>query len=141
MVPGQARDDVTGKVPSQLRKGVLEYCVLALLRDGPRYGVEILEELAAVSVMTTSQGTIYPLLSRLRREELVDTSLRESPSGPPRRYYTLTATGRAALEEFTRSWPLFRDGVDHFLGAAPGGGGTARDGHRTDHRTDQGDPA
>ncbi len=104
-----------GRVPSQVRKGVLEYCVLALLRDGPRYGVEILEELSAVSVMTTSQGTIYPLLSRLRREELVDTQLRESPSGPPRRYYTLTDGGRAALAEFTRAWPHFRNAVDHFL--------------------------
>jgi PadR family transcriptional regulator PadR len=104
-----------GRVPSQLRKGVLEHCVLALLRDGPKYGVELLSELSAVSVMTTSQGTIYPLLSRLRREGLVDTELRESPNGPPRRYYTLTAVGRAALADFTRAWPLFRDAVDHFL--------------------------
>ncbi|MER5495125.1 PadR family transcriptional regulator [Streptomyces sp. LE64] len=104
-----------GKVVSQLRKGVLEYCVLAQLRDGPRYGVELLEGLAAVRVMTTSQGTIYPLLSRLRREQLVDTFLRESPSGPARRYYTLTPTGRSALAEFAASWPPFRDAVDHFL--------------------------
>ena len=112
-------NEVGGKVPSQLRKGVLEHCVLALLRNGPRYGVELLGELSAVSVMTTSQGTIYPLLSRLRREGLVDTELRESPSGPPRRYYTLTAVGRAALAEFTRAWPLFRDAVDHFLDDSP----------------------
>ncbi|MFI1809444.1 PadR family transcriptional regulator [Streptomyces sp. NPDC020422] len=115
MVPGNAKNDAGGRVPSQLRKGVLEHCVLALLRDGPRYGVELLSELAEVSVMTTSQGTIYPLLSRLRREGLVDTELRESPSGPPRRYYTLTPVGRAALTEFTQAWPLFRDAVDHFL--------------------------
>ncbi|WP_309053819.1 PadR family transcriptional regulator [Streptomyces sp.] len=115
MVPGDAMNEAGGRVPSQLRKGVLEYCVLALLRDGPKYGVELLGELAAVSVMTTSQGTIYPLLSRLRREGLVDTRLRESPSGPPRRYYTLTAGGRAALGEFAGVWPLFRDAVDHFL--------------------------
>lgn len=103
-------------MPSQLRKGVLEYCVLAVLREGPRYGVEILDELAAVSVMTTSQGTIYPLLSRLRRDELVDTELRESPQGgAPRRYYVLTDAGRRALAEFAQGWPLFRDGVDHFL--------------------------
>ncbi|MFE5299633.1 PadR family transcriptional regulator [Streptomyces sp. NPDC056632] len=115
MVPGEAMNEAGGKVPSQLRKGVLEHCVLALLRDRPRYGVELLAELSAVSVMTTSQGTIYPLLSRLRREGLVDTELRESPSGPPRRYYTLTAVGQTALAEFTRAWPLFRDAVDHFL--------------------------
>lgn len=115
MVPGDASNEAGGRVPSQLRKGVLEHCVLALLRDGPRYGIELLGELSAVSVMTTSQGTIYPLLSRLRREGLVDTELRESPSGPSRRYYTLTPAGRAALAEFTRAWPLFRDAVDHFL--------------------------
>ncbi|MFE5908427.1 PadR family transcriptional regulator [Streptomyces wedmorensis] len=121
MVPGEARNEASGKVASQLRKGVLEYCVLALLRDGPRYGVEILDELAAVSVMTTSQGTIYPLLSRLRRDGLVDTELRESATGPARRYYTLTAPGRTALTEFAESWPRFRDGVDHFLTAPHGG--------------------
>ncbi|MFF6872159.1 helix-turn-helix transcriptional regulator [Streptomyces sp. NPDC012450] len=120
MVPGEARSEAAGKVAVQLRKGVLEYCVLALLRGGPRYGVEILDELAAVSVMTTSQGTIYPLLSRLRRDGLVDTELRESATGPARRYYTLTSSGRAALAEFTEDWPRFRDGVDHFLTATPG---------------------
>ncbi|MEI5098742.1 PadR family transcriptional regulator [Streptomyces sp. PmtG] len=111
--------DPLTKAASQLRKGVLEYCVLALMREGPRYGVELVEELSAVTVMTTSQGTIYPLLSRLRRDRLVDTELRESPSGPPRRYYTLTPEGHTALADFTASWPLFRDAVDHFL-TAPG---------------------
>lgn len=115
MEPDDAAKPAGGKAESQLRKGVLEYCVLALLRDGPRYGVELLEALGAVDVMTTSQGTIYPLLSRLRRESLVDTRWQESPSGPPRRYYELTATGQAALAEFATVWPRFRDGVDHFI--------------------------
>ncbi|MEU3401922.1 PadR family transcriptional regulator [Streptomyces filamentosus] len=115
MVPGNAKNEGGGRVSSQLRKGVLEYCVLALLRHEPKYGVELLAELSAVSVMATSQGTIYPLLSRLRREGFVDTELRESPSGPPRRYYALTALGRTSLAEFTRAWPHFRNAVDHFL--------------------------
>ncbi|MFI5979731.1 PadR family transcriptional regulator [Streptomyces sp. NPDC051555] len=116
MVPGNAsQPGADGHVASQLRKGVLEYCVLALLRDGPRYGVELLEELARVEVMTTSQGTMYPLLSRLRRTGLADTHLRDSDSGPPRRYYTLTDAGRSALEEFAAHWPSFRTAVDHFL--------------------------
>lgn len=115
MVPGNASNESGGKVSSQLRKGVLEYCVLALLRDEPKYGVELLAELSAVSVMSTSQGTIYPLLSRLRREGYVDTELRDSPSGPPRRYYALTPLGRAALAEFAGAWPHFRNAVDHFL--------------------------
>ncbi|MER5638033.1 PadR family transcriptional regulator [Kitasatospora sp. NPDC002227] len=107
-----------GAIATQLRKGVLEYCVLALLRDGPRYGVELLQELGRFHALATSQGTIYPLLSRLRRAGLADTFLRDSASGPSRRYYTLTAEGRAALAEFTTLWPAFRVAVDHVL--APG---------------------
>ncbi|MET7853103.1 PadR family transcriptional regulator [Streptomyces avermitilis] len=120
MEPGVTGKTDAGKAESQLRKGVLEYCVLALLRDGPRYGVELLGVLGAVRVMATSQGTIYPLLARLRRDGLVDTSWQESPSGPPRRYYALTASGRTALEEFITIWPYFRDAVDSFIADTPG---------------------
>jgi PadR family transcriptional regulator, regulatory protein PadR len=101
-----------GKAESQLRKGVLEYCVLGLLRDGPRCGIELLGKLAATGVLATSQGTVYPLLSRLRRDGLVATSWRESPTGPPRRYYELTETGAASLREFTRTWVGFKAAVD-----------------------------
>jgi PadR family transcriptional regulator PadR len=65
--------------------------------------------------MATTQGTIYPLLSRLRRDSLVHTQLRESPNGPPRRYYALTDTGHAALAAFATYWPDFRNAVNHFL--------------------------
>jgi PadR family transcriptional regulator PadR len=123
MVPGIANHGgadgaVDGPVATQLRKGVLEYCVLALLRDEPRYGVELLQELGRFPALATSQGTIYPLLSRLRRAGLADTFLRDSASGPSRRYYTLTDAGRSALEEFATLWPAFRETVDHVL--APG---------------------
>ncbi|MGW8358536.1 PadR family transcriptional regulator [Streptomyces wedmorensis] len=103
------------KAMSQLRRGVLEYCVLALLRGGRKYGVELLRELGRVEVMVTSEGTIYPLLSRLRRESLVETTWQESSSGPPRRYYELTPSGRQALDEFTAEWPRFHDAVLYFL--------------------------
>ncbi|MFT9671189.1 PadR family transcriptional regulator [Streptomyces rhizosphaericola] len=98
----------------QLRKGVLEYCVLVLLRDGPKYGVELLKSLQETA-LATSQGTVYPLLSRLRRDELVVTTWQESSVGPPRRYYELTDAGRTALDSFTGLWPAFRDTVDHLL--------------------------
>ncbi|MGW2842396.1 PadR family transcriptional regulator [Streptomyces sp. NPDC001493] len=101
-----------GKTLSQLRKGVLEYCVLSLLRDGPRYGTELLGALADTGALATSQGTVYPLLSRLRREELVTTDWSESPNGPPRRYYTLTDEGHAALADFAAVWAEFTDAVD-----------------------------
>ncbi|MFI6152952.1 PadR family transcriptional regulator [Kitasatospora sp. NPDC051170] len=120
MVPGIASDGrgadpADGPVATQLRKGVLEYCVLALLRDGPCYGVELLQALERFPMLATSQGTIYPLLSRLRRSGLADTFLRDSPSGPSRRYYVLTDAGRSALEEFAALWPAFRETVDHVL--------------------------
>lgn len=99
---------------TQLRRGVLEHCVLALLRDEERYGYDLVTELSAAGLLA-SEGTIYPLLSRLRKEELVRTSWQESPSGPPRRYYALTDQGRAALAEFTRSWADFARAVDHIL--------------------------
>lgn len=71
--------------------------------------------LAGVDGTVTSEGTIYPLLSRLRRDGLVATTWRESTHGPPRRYYRATDTGRAALFEFGREWDRFRDAVDHFI--------------------------
>ncbi|MFF3177804.1 PadR family transcriptional regulator [Streptomyces sp. NPDC057900] len=115
MEPGEASGRASGKAESQLLKGVLEYCVLALMRDEPRYGVELLRELGATGALATSQGTVYPLLARLRRDELVVTTWRESTSGPPRRYYELSGSGRAALAEFTAIWPGFRDAVDRLL--------------------------
>ncbi|WP_329590174.1 PadR family transcriptional regulator [Streptomyces sp. NBC_01362] len=115
MEPGDPINRTASKAESQLRKGVLEYCVLALMRDGARYGVELLRELEETGALATSQGTVYPLLSRLRRDRLVDTTWQESASGPPRRYYELTEAGRAALAEFTGTWPVFRDAVDHLL--------------------------
>src|SRR4051812_23543926 len=102
-------------VISQLRRGVLEYCVLALLRDGERYAFELVRTLAQAEGMVTSEGTLYPLLGRLRREGLVETTWRESPSGPPRRYYTLTPAGRSTLDAFAVEWARFRDTVDTFL--------------------------
>jgi PadR family transcriptional regulator PadR len=110
MEPGETRNAL-----SQLRRGVLEYCVLALLSEGERYGFELVRTLSDVDGMVTSEGTIYPLLSRLRREALVTTTWRESESGPPRRYYVLTDAGRRSLGEFTGDWVRFRDAVDSLL--------------------------
>jgi PadR family transcriptional regulator len=101
---------------AQLRRGVLEYCVLALLRHDQRYGFEIVHTLADQAGLVTSEGTIYPLLSRLRRDGAVQTSWRESPSGPPRRYYRITPAGQRALEQFRDEWAQFRDNVDGLLG-------------------------
>lgn len=100
---------------TQMRKGALQYCVLSVLEQREMYGLELVRTLAEVDGMVLSEGTLYPLLSRLRNEDLVDTTWQESASGPPRRYYRLTPKGRRALAEFTREWQRFRDGVDALL--------------------------
>lgn len=100
---------------SQLRRGVLEYCVLALLRGTERYSYEIVHALGQVEGLVTTEGTLYPLLSRLRKEELVSSTWRESAAGPPRRYYRLTASGETRLASFMGEWGRFRDSVDTLL--------------------------
>lgn len=100
---------------SQLRRGVLEFCVLALLRDGERYSFDLVRALGEAEGLVTSEGTLYPLLGRLRREGMVQSSWRESASGPPRRYYRITPDGDAALLGFARQWARFRDSVDGLI--------------------------
>ena len=95
MVLGETRG-----LPTQLRRGVLEYCVLCLLVDEPLYGFDLVRRLGDVDGLVTSEGTIYPLLSRLRREGWVTTTWAESESGPPRRYYSVTPRGLHALASF-----------------------------------------
>lgn len=111
MEPGAA-----SKVVTQLRRGVVEHCVLALLRERPRYGFDLVRELSEAGGLLTSEGTIYPLLSRLRRDGLVVTTWQESGSGPPRRYYALTDDGRASVASFVVEWTRFTEGVDRVLG-------------------------
>ena len=100
---------------SQLRRGVLEFCVLALLRDGERYSLDLVRALGDAEGLVTSEGTLYPLLGRLRREGMVQSSWRESASGPPRRYYRITPDGDAALRAFASQWAQFRDSVDSLI--------------------------
>jgi PadR family transcriptional regulator PadR len=101
---------------THLRRGTLEFCVLALLRDGEMYAVDLTRALSAEEILVSGEGTVYPLLSRLRKDRLVDTSWRESPTGgPPRRYYRLTRAGAAALTDFEAQWSRFRDAVDDAL--------------------------
>jgi PadR family transcriptional regulator, regulatory protein PadR len=113
MEPGEAR------VLSQLRRGVLEYCVLALLQDRPHYGFDLVRRLGETDGLLTSEGTIYPLLSRLRRDGLVSTTWQESDAGPPRRYYDLTDAGRSALAAFIEDWKAFSTSVDRLLDPLP----------------------
>lgn len=111
----QQRQIETGVDLTQLRRGVVEHCVLALLDDGPHYSYDLVTALGEHPPLVTSEGTIYPLLSRLRRDGLVRSSLRDSTIGPPRRYYELTDLGRDQLTAFRLGWASFRDATDHLL--------------------------
>lgn len=82
---------------SQLRKGVLELVVLGLLAREPRYGSQLVDELAAHPELAITAGTVYPLVARLAKGGLVTSTWQESPVGPPRKYYTLTPAGRKTL--------------------------------------------
>lgn len=88
--------------------------MLALLQHQERYGFELARALTD-SGLVASEGTIYPLLARLRQQELVATTWRESTEGPPRRYYRLTENGRIALASFADQWKVFRLAVDRIL--------------------------
>lgn len=107
----------SGTVLTQMRKGILEFCVLAVLRDKPAYGLELTKALTSRQALLSTEGTLYPLLARLRKRGLVETWWNESPDGPPRRYYALTDDGRAAVTTFESLWKPFRSDVDSILGS------------------------
>ena len=105
---------MTESIQIQLKKGALELCVLALLARQESYAYEIASTLAASVGM--GEGTIYPLMRRMQNDGLVDTRLVESSSGPPRKYYRLTASGRAAFTAQKREWRAFTEAVTQLLG-------------------------
>ena len=102
-----------------MRRGAIEYCVLALLRERDRYGFELTRTLAAADGLVRSEGTIYSLLARLRQDGLVTTTWKESQQGPPRKYYRLTKDGQTALDAFIVQWRGFRDTVNELLEGDP----------------------
>lgn len=98
---------------TQLRKGVYELCLLNALKDSRRYGYEIVQALRSIDSLVVSEGAIYPILNRLKTEELVTTYLEESPGGPPRKYYELTKKGRRQLESMNGYWVDLLQGVEN----------------------------
>src|SRR3977135_1648548 len=89
---------------TQARKGVLEMCVLGLIANDPRYGYDIVQELAADEALASPGGTVYPLLRRLKHDGLVESYWEPSESGPPRQYYRITPNGRRAVSQMARAW-------------------------------------
>jgi len=96
---------------AQMRKGVLEYCILSVLKDGEAYTSDILETLKDAKMLVV-EGTIYPLLTRLKNAGLLSYRWEESTSGPPRKYYELTETGRLFLNELNTTWGELQHAVN-----------------------------
>jgi PadR family transcriptional regulator PadR len=111
MVPRSAGQDRS----SQLLKGVLDMCLLAIIAEEPTYGYEMARKLQQRGLDLASEGSIYPLLSRLQRQGLVEGYLVESPGGPARKYYRLAGAGRNALQEWTADWDALASGVNSIV--------------------------
>ena len=94
-----------------MRKGVLEYCILSILKDEDKYASEILGALKDAKMLVV-EGTIYPLLTRLKNAGLLNYRWEESTSGPPRKYYGLTETGQLFLKELNNTWDELRNAVN-----------------------------
>ncbi len=106
--------DAPSEWVSQLRRGVLELCVLRFLAGAPSYGYEIVTAFDGKGPLATGENTIYPLLRRLKADRALETYMEESPSGPPRQYYRLTAHGRQHLTVLEKEWGEMVRSVERF---------------------------
>ena len=105
---------------AQLRKGLVELCVMAALEDGEAYGYEILQRLGDAGNLAVTESTVYPILVRLAKDDLVEVRVAPSPSGPPRRYYRLTDAGRGRLADMRRYWHTLVESVNELVsGGSP----------------------
>ena len=100
----------------EMRKGVVELCVLALLDDGPAYGYQIAQRLALHPSLSMKESTLYLLLARLQKEGLVAVEMRASERGPKRRYFSLNADGRARLKGMASFWGEMKEDVGAVIG-------------------------
>ncbi len=98
---------------SQLKRGTLELCVLSILNDSDCYGYELVNRISAC--MQVTEGTIYPLMKRLKESDTIDSYIVESQEGPPRKYYKITETGKAELERLSAEWFEFVESVNNLL--------------------------
>ena len=95
----------------QMRKGILEFCILGIISRGEVYASDILDALKAANMLVV-EGTVYPLLTRLKNAGLLTYEWRESTSGPPRKYFTLTLDGQTSFEELKATWNELADAAD-----------------------------
>ncbi len=104
-------DNVLENWQVQVRKGLLELCVLNALREDRQYGYDIVKQLRMLDGLVIGEGTIYPILSRFRKQGLVESTIEESPDGPARKYYRLTPQGRKAVTLMNEVWDQIHRGV------------------------------
>jgi PadR family transcriptional regulator PadR len=97
---------------AQMRKGILEYCILSILSRGDSYAPQIIAELKAADMMVV-EGTLYPILTRQKNQGLLTYRWEESPQGPPRKYYSLTPDGREALRQLDAEWDALVGQIDN----------------------------
>lgn len=100
---------------TQMLKGILDGCLLAIIKDGEIYGYELAAKLESYGFQNFSEGTIYPLLLRMQKEGLVSTTLRKSTAGPKRKYYSLTEKGTRELDDFIQRWEQLSGTVNNVL--------------------------
>jgi PadR family transcriptional regulator PadR len=105
-----------GERRTQMLRGVLDLCLLAVMIEGPAYGYEMTKRLRARGLSIVGEGSIYPLLGRLERDGLVETYRAASDDGPPRKYYRASREGKRTLVEGVSEWRSLRDAVDAALG-------------------------
>lgn len=108
---------------SRLLRGILDACLLALVAERDRYGYELAQALRDAGLPIVKDGSIYPLLARLERRGALRSYRAPAVAGPPRRYYALTDTGRAELDDARAVWASLARGVDEVLGVAGNEGG------------------
>jgi PadR family transcriptional regulator PadR len=99
-------------VKSQMRKGTLEYCILLILKESPAYTSDIIQRLQKAKLIVV-EGTLYPLLTRLKNSELLTYTWIESSQGPPRKYYKITGKGETFLSELEAAWQELTDTINH----------------------------
>tara|TARA_B100000768_G_scaffold120418_1_gene111409 strand:+ start:454 stop:783 length:330 start_codon:yes stop_codon:yes gene_type:complete len=97
---------------AQMRKGILEYCILGILSSGDSYTSDIIEELKKAQLIVV-EGTLYPLLTRLKNAGLLEYRWEESNSGPPRKYYSLSENGRSFQRDLKQTWEGLSQAVNH----------------------------
>ncbi len=102
-------------IPSQMLKGMLECCILKIIQKQEIYAYEISKQLEEYGFGKISEGTIYPIILRLQKNELVTCEVRESPSGPKRKYYFLTEAGEKELNDFSANWKELEQAVNRLF--------------------------